>query len=109
MSTAKEHRAEEHRAERLLGRIAARRREGEFELRLAGRSSAIDVWARSKTPRCGVHSTAPLPSRSRIDSSRGAWAALGRPAVLPAPSFALRLVLGEMADELLLASTRAVP
>jgi uncharacterized protein (TIGR01777 family) len=34
---------------------------------------------------------------------------LGRPALLPAPAFALRLALGEMADELLLSSTRAVP
>jgi uncharacterized protein len=34
---------------------------------------------------------------------------LKRPAILPAPSFALRLVLGEMADELVLSSTRAVP
>lgn len=34
---------------------------------------------------------------------------LGRPAVFPAPSFALRLALGEMADELLLCSQRAVP
>lgn len=35
--------------------------------------------------------------------------ALDRPAVLPAPAFALRLAMGEMADEMLLASTRAVP
>lgn len=34
---------------------------------------------------------------------------LRRPALLPAPAFALRLVLGQMADEALLASTRAVP
>jgi uncharacterized protein len=34
---------------------------------------------------------------------------LGRPAVLPAPAFALRLAFGEMADETLLASARAVP
>jgi hypothetical protein len=34
---------------------------------------------------------------------------LGRPAVLPVPAFALRLALGEMADELLLSGTRAVP
>lgn len=34
---------------------------------------------------------------------------LRRPAFLPAPAFALRLLLGEMADEMLLASTRAVP
>ncbi|MEP0343368.1 DUF1731 domain-containing protein, partial [Rhodopirellula bahusiensis] len=34
---------------------------------------------------------------------------LKRPALFPAPTFALRLALGEMADDLLLASTRAVP
>ncbi|NBX18062.1 MAG: TIGR01777 family protein [Proteobacteria bacterium] len=34
---------------------------------------------------------------------------LNRPAILPAPSFALRLALGEMADQLLLCSQRAVP
>jgi uncharacterized protein (TIGR01777 family) len=35
--------------------------------------------------------------------------ALHRPALLPAPAFALRLLLGEMADALLLASQRCVP
>lgn len=34
---------------------------------------------------------------------------LGRPAVLPAPAFALKLALGEMAEALLLSSTKAVP
>jgi len=34
---------------------------------------------------------------------------LGRPAILPAPAFALRLALGEMADGLLLSSQRMVP
>lgn len=34
---------------------------------------------------------------------------LRRPAIVPAPAFALRLVLGEMADALLLASQRVVP
>lgn len=34
---------------------------------------------------------------------------LGRPAIFPAPAFALRLGLGEMADSLLLASTRVIP
>jgi uncharacterized protein (TIGR01777 family) len=36
-------------------------------------------------------------------------AALHRPALFPAPAFALRLLLGEMADALLLSSQRAVP
>lgn len=31
---------------------------------------------------------------------------LGRPSVLPVPAFALRLILGQMADEALLASAR---
>ncbi len=34
---------------------------------------------------------------------------LNRPALFPAPAFALRLALGEMADSLLLASSRVVP
>jgi uncharacterized protein len=34
---------------------------------------------------------------------------LGRPTVLPMPAFAARLIFGEMADELLLASTRVQP
>jgi len=34
---------------------------------------------------------------------------LGRPAVLPVPAVVLRLALGEIADELLLSGTRAVP
>jgi len=32
-----------------------------------------------------------------------------RPAIFPAPAFALRLALGEMADALLLSSQRVVP
>lgn len=35
--------------------------------------------------------------------------ALGRPTVLPVPSFALRLAMGEMAEELLLGGARVVP
>jgi uncharacterized protein len=35
--------------------------------------------------------------------------AVHRPAILPAPAFALRAVFGQMADEALLASTRAIP
>jgi uncharacterized protein len=34
---------------------------------------------------------------------------LHRPAIFPAPAFALRLLLGEMADELLLTSQRVIP
>jgi uncharacterized protein (TIGR01777 family) len=34
---------------------------------------------------------------------------IGRPTIFPMPAFAARLVFGEMADELLLASTRVQP
>jgi len=50
---------------------------------------------------------APHPVRQR-DFARALGRTLGRPAVLPAPAFALRLALGEMAGTVL-ASHRAVP
>jgi len=34
---------------------------------------------------------------------------LGRPAIVPAPAFAIKLALGEMAEALLLSSTKATP
>ena len=51
---------------------------------------------------------APNPLRNS-DFTRIVAAALHRPAIFPAPAFALRIMLGEMADALLLASQRAVP
>ncbi len=51
---------------------------------------------------------APEPVRNG-DFVRALGRVLRRPAVVPAPAFALRALLGEMADEALLASTRAVP
>jgi uncharacterized protein (TIGR01777 family) len=51
---------------------------------------------------------APNPVRN-AEFTRIAAHALHRPAVFPAPAFALRLLLGEMADALLLSSERAVP
>lgn len=55
-----------------------------------------------------VNVVAPNPVRN-ADFTRGLASALRRPALLPAPAFALRLALGEMADELLLASQRVKP
>jgi len=50
------------------------------------------------------------PEETRCaDFSRTLGRVLRRPAVLPAPSFAVRAALGEMADELLLASARVRP
>jgi uncharacterized protein (TIGR01777 family) len=55
-----------------------------------------------------VNVTAPHPV-TNAEFARAMGKALRRPAVLPAPAFALRLAMGPMADEALLASTRAVP
>lgn len=55
-----------------------------------------------------VNLTAPHPL-TNAEFTRALAHALHRPAILPAPAFALRLALGEMADEALLASTRVLP
>ncbi|HEV7766949.1 MAG TPA: TIGR01777 family oxidoreductase [Thermoanaerobaculia bacterium] len=52
--------------------------------------------------------TSPEPVRNR-DFARSLGRVLHRPSILPAPAFALRLALGQMADEALLASQRVVP
>ncbi len=51
---------------------------------------------------------APNPVRN-ADFTRVLARVLRRPAIFPAPAFALRLMLGEMADALLLSSQRVVP
>lgn len=61
----------------------------------------------SEQVRGPVNGTAPVPERNR-DLTRKLAAALHRPAILPAPAFALRLVLGEFSTALL-ASHKAVP
>lgn len=53
------------------------------------------------------NAVAPYPERNQ-DFTKKLAAALGRPAILPAPAFALRLAMGEMAD-LLLEGQRVVP
>jgi uncharacterized protein (TIGR01777 family) len=55
-----------------------------------------------------VNLTAPDPVRQR-DLARAIGHAVHRPAVLPAPAFALRAAVGGFADEGILASQRAVP
>jgi uncharacterized protein len=55
-----------------------------------------------------VNVVAPEPARNR-DFVRELGRALHRPAALPLPAFAVRLLLGEMGEELLLASQRVVP
>jgi uncharacterized protein len=55
-----------------------------------------------------VNVVAPNPVRN-ADFARIVGHVLHRPAIFPAPKFALRLALGEMADALLLASQRVIP
>jgi uncharacterized protein (TIGR01777 family) len=56
----------------------------------------------------GVNAVSPNPV-TNAEFTRALAQAVERPALLPAPAFALRLVFGQMADEALLASTRAIP
>ena len=52
--------------------------------------------------------TAPQPVRN-ADFTRALGRALGRPAFLPAPGFALKLIFGQMAQDLLLDGQRVLP
>jgi uncharacterized protein (TIGR01777 family) len=58
--------------------------------------------------RGAVNIVAPQPVRN-AEFTKALATALHRPALLPVPSFALRLAMGEMADALLLSSQRATP
>jgi uncharacterized protein (TIGR01777 family) len=55
-----------------------------------------------------INAVAPQPVTNR-EFTATLGRVLGRPAVVPAPERALRLVFGEMADELLLTSQRTTP
>jgi uncharacterized protein len=55
-----------------------------------------------------LNATAPNPV-TNAEFARALGRALHRPAFMPAPGFALKLLLGEMADALLLSGQRAVP
>ena len=55
-----------------------------------------------------TNAVAPNPTQNK-EFTRVLAKALHRPALLPAPAFALRLALGEMADALLLSSQRVLP
>jgi len=55
-----------------------------------------------------LNATGPAPVRN-ADFARALGRAMHRPAFMPAPGFALKLLLGEMAEGLLLSGQRAVP
>jgi uncharacterized protein len=95
-----------------------------FRLGLGGRLGSGQQWmswiSRADAVRVILHTldhascegpiniVAPQAMRNR-DFTRTLAAALHRPALLPVPAAVLRLVFGRMADEALLASTRAIP
>jgi uncharacterized protein (TIGR01777 family) len=70
--------------------------------------SAVLFLLESPSLQGAVNLTAPHPI-TNSEFTRTLARLLHRPAVIPAPAFALRLALGPMADETLLSSTRAVP
>lgn len=55
-----------------------------------------------------VNAVAPNPVTNR-EFTEALGASLGRPTLLPAPAFAVRTAMGQMADELVLVSQRAIP
>lgn len=67
------------------------------------------MWAiESGAVRGPLNVCAPEPAQQR-EIARAIGRALHRPSIMPAPSIALRILLGEMAGAMLLASQRAVP
>jgi len=70
--------------------------------------SAVLFALKSSTLTGPFNVTAPNPV-TNAEFTRQLAQILHRPAFMTAPAFALRLALGEMADDALLASTRAVP
>jgi uncharacterized protein (TIGR01777 family) len=68
----------------------------------------IEHLLNGETLRGPFNLVSPGPMRNS-DFTKTLARALGRPAILPIPAFALRMLLGEMADEALLASARVIP
>ena len=55
-----------------------------------------------------INATTPNPVTNR-EFTKTLGRVLGRPTIFPVPAFAARLAFGEMADELLLSSSRVLP
>ena len=69
---------------------------------------AIQFALAHESVRGAVNACAPQPARN-ADFMGALARAMGRPALVPLPEAAVRLVFGEMGEETLLASTRALP
>ena len=71
-------------------------------------AGVVEASMRDESLRGPLNVVAPQPVTNR-EFTRTLGRVLRRPAILPAPAFALRLAFGEMADALLLSSARVVP
>jgi hypothetical protein len=71
-------------------------------------AGALVAMARNPSIRGPVNVVAPAPARNR-DFVRALADSVRRPALIPAPAVALKILLGRMADDLLLASIRVIP
>jgi len=70
---------------------------------------ALNLWAIDTASVTGpINATAPNPV-TNAEFSRALARTLGRPSALPAPGFALRILVGEFADDGLLKGQRVVP
>ena len=65
-------------------------------------------WALLNEATGAINITAPEPV-TNAEFARALGRALHRPALMPAPAFALRLALGEMADAMILSGQRVLP
>jgi hypothetical protein len=83
--------------------VAERRASGETRDDLL----SMILWAATGEVKGPVNAVAPEPVRN-LDFSRALGAAVRRPAVLPVPEVALKVMFGEMAT-ILLGSSRVVP
>jgi len=70
--------------------------------------SAISHLIHADTLHGAVNAVAPNPVTNR-EFTKALGRVLSRPTFLPMPAFAARLALGQMANDLLLASTRVIP
>ncbi len=77
-------------------------------IHIADLVSAVHHLLQNDSVRGPVNMTAPNPV-TNAEFTNALAEALKRPELLPVPAFALRLLLGELADEGLLASARVVP
>lgn len=70
---------------------------------------AMVLWALDEERAHGVYNaTSPRPVRNR-DFTRALGRAVHRPAIVPAPAFALRIAFGQMAEETLIGGQHVLP